>query len=149
MPDSWAKALAPTMALLGCTETPVIVVMSLLVGIYLLRNNACIGRKLYLAGPQDHRDLFEGGIAGTFTDAVDGALHLARAVMNCRDGIGDRKPEIVMAVDADNSFLDIGHMFHDITDESAEFIRNRVTDRVGNIDGGAPASMTALTTAQR
>ena len=41
-------------------------------------------------------------IASAFADAIDGAFHLACAVVNGRQRIGHRQTQIVMAMDTDD-----------------------------------------------
>ena len=81
MPDEWANALAPTMALFGCTGMPV-----------MLADQAAdasrsrvvlmpvVTSKRSLRVSQRHHDLFQRRVAGALADAVDGALDLPRAV---------------------------------------------------------------------
>src|SRR5438105_2757463 len=48
-----------------------------------------------------HHNFFQRRISGTFADAVDGALHLARTGLNGRKRIRYRKAQIIVTVDAD------------------------------------------------
>ena len=54
-----------------------------------------------------HDDLFERGIAGALADAVDGALDLARSVLDAGERVGDGQAEIVVAVNAEDGLVDI------------------------------------------
>ncbi len=45
-----------------------------------------------------HDDLFQRGIAGTFSQAIDGAFDLARAVHHGRKGIGHGQAQIIVAM---------------------------------------------------
>ena len=87
-----------------------------------------------LADPQRHHDLFQRGIAGTFTDAVDGAFHLARAGQNARQAVGHRQAQVVVAVGGEDHLVGIGHAVPQHRDDVEEFLRRAVTHRIGNID---------------
>ena len=78
--------------------------------IYLFAHDPRVDGKDVLPGPQDHDDLFEGRVARPLTDAVDRAFHLARPVLDCGNGIGHGKTQIIVAVDADDGPGDIGNM---------------------------------------
>ena len=54
--------------------------------------------QLVAADGEDGGELFEGGVAGAFADAVDGALDLADAGFDGGDGVGDGEAEVVVAV---------------------------------------------------
>ena len=60
---------------------------------------------------EGHGDLLQGGIAGSFADAVDIAFHLAGPVFNCGQGIGHCQPQIIVAVDAQGYPVHTGNIF--------------------------------------
>ena len=86
------------------------------------------------AGGQRHGDFLQCGVAGAFAETVDRAFHLVGAGHDGGDGIGGGHAEVVVAVDADDRFFDIGRMFADIADQAGEFIRHGIADGIGNID---------------
>ena len=51
-------------------------------GIELVHDDVVAEGELVVAGDEDGGKLFEGGVAGAFADAVDGALDLTRAVLD-------------------------------------------------------------------
>ena len=59
MPDSWAKALAPTMALFGCTGKPVMPGHELAGRHDLGGVDAAVAREEVLARAYSHHDLFQ------------------------------------------------------------------------------------------
>ena len=81
---------------------------------------------------EDHHDLFERAVAGAFADAVDGALDLPRAGLDRGQRIGDREPQIVVAVHADDGA--IAQRRGDAADQRAVFLGRGIADGIGNID---------------
>jgi len=61
---------------------------------------------MVLAGVQTHDDLFDGGIAGPFADAVDAALHLAGAEFYSDQAVGHGQAQIVVTMDAKRDVFD-------------------------------------------
>mmetsp|Transcript_12663 Transcript_12663/g.30559 ORF Transcript_12663/g.30559 Transcript_12663/m.30559 type:complete len:514 (+) Transcript_12663:268-1809(+) len=49
-----------------------------------------------------HAHLLQARVAGALPDAVDGALHLPRAVGHARQGVGGGQPQVVLAVRGDH-----------------------------------------------
>ena len=84
-----------------------------------------------------HDDLFQRCVARPFPDAVDGSLHLARAVENAVESIRHRHAEIVVAMYADRRPRDIPHSFPYAADERPVLLRHRVSRRIRNIDDGS------------
>src|SRR5687767_9750804 len=76
--------------------------------------------------PERHDDLFERRIAGTFPDAVDGALDLPYTALNGCEAVGDRQPEIVVAMGAEDRFVGVGHPAANLFEELAEIFGRRV-----------------------
>ena len=89
--------------------------------------------EMFAAGGQGHGDFLQRGVAGAFAETVDRAFHLVGAGHDGGDGIGGRHSEIVMAVDADDGFLDVRRMLADMGDEAGEFVGHGIADGVGNI----------------
>ena len=99
VPASWAKALRPTMALLGCTSKPVMVAseagdaqQALRVWIRFVRGMASWRVRIAMT------TFFQAGVAGALADAVDGGFHLADAGADGGQCVGDREAEIVVVV---------------------------------------------------
>src|SRR5436305_15251924 len=51
---------------------------------------------------EGHGYFLEGGIAGALADAIDGAFNLTGAGADCGEGVGDRQPQVIMAMHADD-----------------------------------------------
>ena len=83
---------------------------------------------------QRHHDLFERRVAGALADAVDGALDLARARLHRGQRIGDRQPEIVMAMRRQDGAS--RRCAADGREHALDVVRQRVADGVGQVDGG-------------
>ncbi len=82
---------------------------------------------------QAHHDFFQRRVSGPLADAVDRALDLPCPFHHRRQTVRDRETQIVVAVDGDYRPSTIGHMLLDTPDELPEFLRDRVTHRIGNV----------------
>ena len=82
-----------------------------------------------------HDHFLERGIARAFTQSIDGAFDLTRAVSQSFESIDGRHPQIVVAMDTDNGLIDIGHFLANIANNAAKLTRNCVAHSIGNIDG--------------
>ena len=91
MPDSCAKAFSPTMALLRWTSSPVREETRRGSRHELFGVNAGLEGELVVAGLHRHDDFFEGGIACTLANTVDGTLDLPGSAHHAGDGVGDRQ----------------------------------------------------------
>ena len=85
-----------------------------------------------------HHQFFQRGIPSAFSDAIDRALELASALFHSLKEVGDSKAKIVVAVNGENSVIDIGNVLIDPSDQIAELSRCGVADGVGNVDRGCP-----------
>ena len=83
-----------------------------------------------------HRNLLKRCIAGTLSDAVYGTLYLTRTVHNARKRVRYAKTEVVVTMNADDRFADVGDPFDQRADDFSVLIGNRIADGVGNIDDG-------------
>ena len=85
-------------------------------------------------GPQGHHDLFERGVAGALTEAVDRDLHLAGTGLDGRHRIGRGQAQVVVAMDAHRGGRadQVHHALH----QGPELGRNRIADGVRDIDRG-------------
>ena len=88
-----------------------------------------------VAGAQRHDDLFHRRVAGTLAEPVDGALHLPRARLHGAERVGDREPEVVVAVHREHRLVDVGHPVEQHGDQGRELVGHRVAHRVGDVDG--------------
>src|SRR3954469_7427845 len=91
-------------------------------------------------GAKGHDNLFEGGVARSLPNSVDGAFDLPRAVAHGREGIRYREAQIVMAMNANDCLarLKFRDSLIQTANQRAEFIRNCPADGVGNINGSCP-----------
>ncbi len=87
-----------------------------------------------LASLECHDDLFERGVSGALTDAVDRYLDLPCPGLNCRDGVGGSHAEVVMAVNRDDYILNARRVLLDVANELLILVGHRVADRVGDVD---------------
>jgi hypothetical protein len=87
------------------------------------------------AGAQRHDDLFQRRVAGPLADAVDGAFDLPGTGGDAGQRVGHRKAEIVVAMGREHDLVGAGHPGAQHGDEGGIFLRHRVADGVGNIDG--------------
>ncbi len=90
-----------------------------------------------MAGFHGHDDFFEGGIAGAFADAVDGAFDLAGAALNAGEGVGDGEAEVVVAVGGEEDILGAGDVGDEVFEHGAVFGGGGEADGVGAVDGGS------------
>ena len=109
MPASCANALRPTIALLACTGSSVSFDSSWLVSNSAGDWIAGVVRQAILPDAQRHHDLFERRVAGALADAVDRALDLPHAALDGREAVGDRQPEVVVAVRAEDRLVGVRH----------------------------------------
>ena len=86
-------------------------------------------------GAHGHDDLFHGGVAGPFTDAVNGHLGLPGAGRQGGQGIGRGQPQVVVTMDADDRPVAVGGVRFNVFDQLREFVRYGIPHRIGNIDG--------------
>src|SRR5205814_1110439 len=72
-------------------------------------------------------------VAGALADAVDGALDLARAVLDGGQRVRHRQPEVVVTVDADDAARPQG--LRHAADQGPVLLGDRVPDGVGDVHG--------------
>ena len=89
-----------------------------------------------VAHPHRHHHFLERGVAGALADAVDGAFDLAGAGAYAGERIRHRHAEIVMAMHREARLVGIRHALAHHLDEREIFLRHRIADGVGNVDGG-------------
>ncbi len=102
----------------------------------LARLDAGAYAEIVAARAERHHHFLERGVAGPFADAVDSALHLARAVANAGERVGHGQAQIVVAVDADDGPRDIRHILPDGANQRAELLRHGIARGVRNVDDG-------------
>ncbi len=88
-----------------------------------------------LAGTHRHHHLLQCGVAGPFPQAVDGALHLARAIEHRGKGVGHRQPQVVVAVHGKDRLVRVGHPLEELADGLAELVRQVVAHGIRDVDG--------------
>ena len=103
---------------------------------YLLRVHAGLDAEDVGAGAQRHDYLLEGGVAGAFADAVDGAFDLRRPGAYRGDGVRDREPHIVVAVGGEPLALQLRNGAAQIAYQLRHLGGHGVADGVGHVDGG-------------
>ena len=99
----------------------------------LLGVHAGVGVVNVLAYAEIHHDFFQTGVPGAFADSVYGAFHLRRARLNAGQRVGDRKPQIVVAVYGNVRVLDTLHVFAEIGYQRGHFLRHGVADGIGYV----------------
>ncbi len=94
------------------------------------------GGEADVGGPrvQQHHDLLERRVARALADAVDRALDLAGAGLQPRERVGDREPEVVVAVDRQDDVAQVRHQVVEPGEEGDVLLRHRVADGVGDVD---------------
>ena len=90
-----------------------------------------------------HDDFFQRGVAGSFADSIDRPFHLARTIANARQGVGRRKTQIVVAVDADGRPCNVRNVLPNAANQFTVLFGNGVARGVGKLTTVAPASITA------
>ncbi len=88
------------------------------------------------AGKEGHHHLFQGGVAGTFANTVDGNLRLSGAGFNTGQGIGRGEPQIIVTVNTHDGLVDIGCMRPHVSDQLREFFRYGITYCIRKVDSG-------------
>ena len=136
MPDSCAKALAPTTALLGAAAEADELGEQLAGGVELVHLDVVGVGELVAADHEGGGDLFERGVAGAFADAVDGALDLAGTALDAGEGVGDGHAEVVVAVGGEDDVFDAGDAGLDHAEDGLVLGGGGVADGVGDVDGG-------------
>ena len=136
MPLSCANAFRPTIALLYCTGNEVTADDELRGARQHGGVDAGPVRQHVVAHLHRHHDLFQRGVAGALADAVDGAFDLADAGAHAGERIGHRHAEIVVAMRREARLVGIRHALAHHLEQREIFLRHRIADGVGDIDGG-------------
>ena len=79
-----------------------------------------------IARAHGHHDLFKGGVARPFADAIDGALYLSGTGANCGDAVCHAQTEVIVAMYADHGLVNVGDVVEDAGDEVVELLRGGV-----------------------
>src|SRR5512143_4246891 len=82
-----------------------------------------------------HHNLFHGAISCPLADAVDRALHLLCPVPDRCECVRNSQPQVVMAVDRNDGFVDVLDLAFDAFNERSEFLGHGITCCVRDIDG--------------
>ena len=84
-----------------------------------------------------HHDFLERAVAGALAQAVDGALHLARAAeLHAGQRVGHRHAQVVVAVHRPDRLVGVGDALAQLADELAVQPGIGVADGVRDVDGG-------------
>jgi hypothetical protein len=81
-----------------------------------------------------HHDLLQCGVAGPLADAVHRALHLPGAGLDGGERVGDGEAQVVVAVGAQHHPVGTGDAGPDVAEHRGVLVRQRVSDRVGQVD---------------
>ena len=100
----------------------------------LRRVDAGVGAEERVARLERHHDLLERGVAGALADAVEAALDLRRAAADRGEGVGDREPEVVVAVAGEDDVRRAGDAGEHVAEEVLVFLRHREADGVRHVD---------------
>jgi len=92
--------------------------------------------KKVAAGADRHDNLFQGAVAGSLAQAVDGAFHLPGPFQDCRQAVGHRHAQVVVTVNAQHHLVDAAHVLFQVGDGGSVLAGHGIADRVGNVDGG-------------
>src|SRR5947208_15020453 len=112
MPASWAKAFSPTIALFGCTWTPVmwerrreaLKISSVRTRVSTPKKSLRVRSAITISSSDALRAL---------ADPVDGALHLPGAVHDGSQRVRHRLPDVVVAVDGEDDTVESLHLLVD------------------------------------
>ena len=82
-----------------------------------------------------HDDLLERGVAGSFADAVDGALDLPRSGLDGGERVGHGHAKVIVTMHADDRLagLKLRHGAVQVRDQFAELPRHGPADGVGDV----------------
>ncbi len=97
----------------------------------------------------DHHHFFQGSIACSFTQTIDGAFDLPCAGNNACNGIGCCQSEIIMTMAGNNCLINIAYIVYEISDFFAILMRKAITGVSGIFTTVAPALITASITRAR
>ena len=99
-------------------------------------NLLCIDVGLYfyiLVTFDNHRHFLKRSIPGTFTNTVDGHLHLASTIQHASHCIGSSHAQVIVAMSRNNGIMNTVDMFHQISYLRAILIRQAIPRCIGNI----------------
>ena len=104
--------------------------------VYLLAHDPRVEGEDVFPRPQDHDDLFKGGVAGSLADAVDRAFHLPRPGLTAAMELATARPRSLWQWTLTTAREMFGHMLHNIADQLAEFVGHRIAHRIRDVYGG-------------
>src|ERR1700722_20336778 len=107
-------------------------------GVELAQDDVVGVEELVTANHEGGGDLFKGGVAGAFADAIDGALDLAGAAFDAGQGVGNGHTEVVVAVSREDYVVDSRDASLDQAEERGVLLGGGEADGVGDVDGGGP-----------
>lgn len=86
------------------------------------------------AGAEGHDHFFEGSIASSFPDSVDGAFHLSGAILDRCEGICYGQAKIIMTVDTQCYLFNPPDPVPESLEEVSELRRDCIAYGVRNVD---------------
>src|SRR5258705_3830752 len=145
MPASWAKAFSPTIALLGCTCTPVMWESRReVLKISSVRTRVSTAKKSrrgWSAITISSREALPARSPIPMTAHSTWRAHPDRG-----HRVRHRLPQVVVTVHRDDRFGAVPDPLTDARHALGPLLRNRVADGVRDVDGAGPASITASST---
>src|SRR3984885_10762238 len=105
-------------------------------GVELAQDDVVGVGKLVPANHEGGGDLFKGGVAGAFADAIDGALDLAGAAFDAGQRVGYGHTEVVVAVCGEDYVVNSRDAGFDQAEDRGVLLGGGVADGVGDVDGG-------------
>ena len=86
-------------------------------------------------GLECHHDFFERTIPGPLSQSIDRAFNLpSPADLYASQRVGNRHAEVIVAMHRPDCLVRVGYAFAQGRDEVAVQLRNRIADRIRNID---------------
>ena len=102
-------------------------------GIQFLAADVSIDGQRIAPHVEDHGDFFQRRVAGAFADAVDGALHLARAAANAGQRIGHGHTQVVVRVRAEHNVVHARHARLHVAEQLLVFGFETIADGVRQV----------------
>ena len=102
----------------------------------ILRHNPIRNRDRIRPRAQRHHHFFDRGIARAFANAIDGGFNLPHPGTNGRKRIRNRQTQIIMIMRGQDHLIRTRDPFTHHGENARHILRQRITDRIGDIDGG-------------
>ena len=82
---------------------------------------------------ESHDNFFQRSISRPLTDAIYSTFYLPGSFSYCLKAVGYSKTKVVMTMNAEHCFADIGHFFNNVLNEISEFTRYGIAYGIRNI----------------